>query len=122
MAQHNQLGVDGEQIAVNHLIAQGYIIRHTNWRCGKLELDIIARRNQEVVFVEVKTRRNRDYAHPSDAIDEPKIRRMVTAADAYIRQYNIPFEVRFDVISVINDGHHVEIEHIEDAFLPPVWR
>ncbi|MGL4412299.1 MAG: YraN family protein [Bacteroidales bacterium] len=122
MAIHNQLGIDGEQLALNHLIDKGYIIKEHNWRCGKLEIDIIARKDKELVFVEVKSRRDIEYAHPSDAIDDKKMRNLISAADVYIKKFNIPFDIRFDVISVIVNGTHTTIEHIEDAFFPPIWR
>ncbi|MGL4993202.1 MAG: YraN family protein [Bacteroidales bacterium] len=122
MAIHNQRGVDGEQLAINHLIEKGYIIKESNWRCGKLEIDIIARKDNEIIFVEVKSRKDIEYAHPSDAIDEKKMRNLITAADGYIRRYNIDFDIRFDVISVIINGNQTSIEHIEDAFFPPIWR
>lgn len=122
MATHNDLGKNGEQKAINYLIKNGYIIRHHNWRSGKLELDIVARKDDELIVFEVKTRRNMDYVHPSDAIDDRKIRNIVAATDSYIRQFNIPFSVRFDIISVIDNGLQTEIEHIEDAFYPPRWK
>ncbi|MGL5317900.1 MAG: YraN family protein [Bacteroidales bacterium] len=121
MAQHNDLGKEGEQKAINYLISNGYIIRHYNWKSGRYELDIVARKDDELIIIEVKTRRNKDYAHPTDAINDQKIRNIVAATDCYIRTFNIPFSVRFDIISVIHDGISTEIEHIEDAFYPPRW-
>lgn len=121
MAQHNDLGKEGEQKAINYLIRNGYIIRHHNWKAGKYELDIVARKDNELIVFEVKTRRNKDYAHPTDAINDSKIRHIVAATDSYIRTFNIPFSVRFDIISIIHNGIDTEIEHIEDAFYPPRW-
>lgn len=121
MALHNELGKEGEQKAINYLIRNGYIIRHHNWKSGKYELDIVARKDDELIVFEVKTRRNKDYAHPTDAINDSKIRHIVAATDSYIRSFNIPFSVRFDIISIIYNGVDTEIEHIEDAFYPPRW-
>lgn len=121
MAQHNDLGKEGEQKAINYLLRNGYVIRHHNWKSGRYELDIVARKDDELVVFEVKTRRNREYAHPTDAINDRKIRNIVAATDTYIRTFNIPFSIRFDIISIIYDGIKTEIEHIEDAFYPPRW-
>ena len=55
MAFHNLLGEEGEKIAVRYLKSKGYIVYQTNWRFGKLEIDIIAEDGQELVFIEVKT-------------------------------------------------------------------
>ena len=68
MALHNQLGNEGEKIAVNYLKNKGYIIYHTNWRMSHLEVDIIAEDNGELVFIEVKTRRRRFGSRPLDAV------------------------------------------------------
>lgn len=59
MAAHNELGKEGELLAANHLQSEGYVIRHRNWRCGHKELDIVAEKDGTLVFVEVKTRKER---------------------------------------------------------------
>ena len=94
---------------------------HRNWRCGKLELDIVARDGDEIVFVEVKTRRNTYFGYPDEAIDDRKIRRIVSAAGAYVRYYSINLPIRYDVVSVIGMEPPFEIEHVPDAFFPPMW-
>lgn len=121
MSEHYELGKRGEEEAAKFLAKKGFYIMHRNWRCGKLELDIVARDGGEIVFVEVKTRRNTNFGHPDDAIDDRKIRRIVSAAGAYVRYYSIDLPIRYDVVSVIGMEPPFEIEHVPDAFFPPMW-
>lgn len=116
MAEHNELGQLGELLAADYLRRKGYVIMHSNWRSGHKELDLIARRDDLVVFVEVKTRRDNVYGQPEDAVTRRKIRRIVDSADAYVRRFNIDGPIRFDIITVIKNDSEVRIEHIEDAF------
>lgn len=119
MATHNELGKAGEQLAVEYLISKDYIIRDTNWRCGKMELDIVAERGNRIIIVEVKTRSS-DLQMPYDAVDSRKIRSLVRAANAYVNYFNLSHEVQFDIISIIGSHGDYAIEHIPDAFLPPL--
>lgn len=121
MAEHNKLGKIGEEEAVHYLERKGYLILHRNWRSGHKELDIVASLNHEVVFVEVKTRHATMFGMPEDAVDNRKIRRIVAAADAYLRRYAIDLPVRFDIITIVGSKPPYHIEHIEEAFYPPIW-
>ena len=78
MAEHNDLGKEGEDEAVRYLTEKGYCILHRNWRRGRNELDIIATKDGQLVFVEVKTRRNETYGHAEDAVNDRKIRTLVS--------------------------------------------
>lgn len=120
MAEHNRIGKTGEERAAEYLTARGYVIRDINWKNGKLELDIVAYKDRTLIVAEVKTRSSELFEHPEDAVDNRKIRHIIDATDAYIREYDLPFEVRFDVISVIRKENEYEIEHIPDAFYPPL--
>ncbi len=120
MAQHNELGKEGEEAATNYLIKHGYVIRHRNWFAEKLELDIVTEKDGWLVVVEVKSRSTETFEHPEDAITLAKIRRIVLATDAYIRQYELDMPTRFDVISAIPTHNGYRIDHIEDAFISPV--
>lgn len=120
MSEHNDLGQLGEEQAQVYLRSKGYKILHTNWRVGKLEIDIVARKDDWLVVVEVKTRSTETFEHPEEAITNKKIRNLVSAAHEYILQFDWSGETRFDVLSVIPHGQSFDIEHIEDAFLPPV--
>lgn len=122
MARHNELGKWGEALAVELLVTQGYAIAAQNWRSGNKEIDIIAFKDNFVVFVEVKTR-GTDFVDPVSAVDRRRMMRMVSAADTYVRTYNIPHDVRFDVITVVGSPEapdQVKVEHFVDAFLPPL--
>ncbi|MBP1637431.1 MAG: hypothetical protein H6Q18_220 [Bacteroidetes bacterium] len=120
MAEHNDLGNLGEERAQAYLRQKGYKIRETNWFAGKLEIDIIAEKDDWLVIVEVKTRSTEFFEHPKEAITNRKIQNLVNAAHEYIFRTDWQGETRFDVISVIPHGQQFIIEHIEDAFLPPV--
>ena len=121
MAIHNELGKKGEKEAIHFLEEQGYRIRHLNWRSGRKELDIVAEHENELVVIEVKTRRNKRFGQPEESINEQKLRRIVSAADAYVRKFDIDAPVRFDIISIIGEEDPCEIEHLKNAFYPPIW-
>lgn len=119
MARHNETGKSGEERAAEYLLAHGYVVRDINWRNGKYELDIVAYKEGLLVVVEVKTRSSLEYMRPEEAVTPAKCRRIIDAADAYVRYFDLPFEVRFDVIALVKkpDGTY-DIDHIEDAFFP----
>ena len=121
MAAHNELGKEGEEEAVRLLNEKGYVIHHRNWRSGKYELDIVAQQHDELVIVEVKTRRNVLYGTPETAVDGRKIRRIVSSTNAYLHKYRIDANVRFDIITITGTHKPFHIEHIENAFYPPIW-
>ena len=120
MAKHLILGHEGEDIAARYLEEHGYVILDRNWRCGHKELDLVVLKDKTIVFVEVKTRTSTDYGDPWSFVNERKIRRIVNSADAYIRFRCIDMDVRFDIISIVADGEDFKVEHIEQAFFPPV--
>lgn len=118
MAEHNITGNYGEELAKEHLIKKGYEIIELNWRIRHLEVDIIAKHNNTIVFVEVKTRTKELWGHPSDAITKSKQRYLVNAANEYLIINEIDDEARFDVIAIITDNNKISIEHFENAFYP----
>lgn len=121
MATHNALGKAGEDAAAAFLERNGYTICHRNWRKNRLELDIVAVKDEQLVVVEVKTRSNTEYIEPQDAVNWQKIRHIVIAADAYIKHFDIDFPVRFDIITAVGEAGAFRIEHLKDAFYPPMF-
>ena len=118
MVSAKELGRKAEGLARRHLRKLGYEIKASNWHYGHLELDIVAMDGKELVIVEVKARSGIRYEHPSEAVTNAKMKRIVEAADAYIIEQELDIETRFDVITVIffKEGH--ELEHFKDAFYP----
>ncbi|MDE6116692.1 MAG: YraN family protein [Duncaniella sp.] len=115
MAEHNETGKWGEKVARDYLLAQGYAIMGENVRIGNMEIDIIAMKDSSICFVEVKTR-STDFKDAADAVDSRKRSRMVRAADAYVRAYDIPHDPQLDIILVIGNPMKYTLEHIPDAF------
>lgn len=121
MAERNNTGKEGESEARAYLEKQGYQILHTNWHFHHYELDLIAVYEGELIIVEVKTRSVGCLLPPEEAVDQKKIKRIVAATDAYIRYFNNPLPVRFDIITMQKEnGQYSVQEHIEDAFYAPV--
>ena len=118
MAAKDVLGRDGEAIAVRHLEGKGYSIIDRNWRCAQGEIDIVARQNDETVFVEVKTRSSIAYGHPFEAITTKKLARLRRLAGAWcLTTSTATRHIRIDVVSVIvGRKHEPTIEHIEAVF------
>ena len=123
-ASHIALGRLGEEEACLHLLMEGYVLLDRNWRSGHLEIDIVAEYHGEIVFVEVKTRRDCTLVDAELAVDGRKIQSVSIAANSYIKRFNINALIRFDVITVVGSPSGAyRINHIEDAFLPiPVYR
>ncbi|UOK43278.1 MULTISPECIES: YraN family protein [Flavobacterium] len=116
MANHNDIGKLGEDLAAEFLKKEGYEILERNWFFQKAEVDIIAKKNDILAVVEVKTRTNLDYGDPHDFVNLKKIKLLVKAVDEYVISKNLDFTVRFDIISVTNKAAHCEILHLKDAF------
>jgi putative endonuclease len=118
MSSTNSIGKLGESLASTHLLGRGFKILEQNWRFGKKEIDIIAEKEDFIVFVEVKTREEPFPGRMEEYINRKKQRHIIAAANEYIRLKDIDKEGRFDVIAIVlNRGNH-EIEHIEEAFYP----
>jgi putative endonuclease len=121
MSKKNDTGKAGEAAACCWLREHGYRILQTNWRFHRYELDIVAASDRELVVVEVKTRAQDYLVSPEKSVGHSKIRRIVAAADAYVQMYNVELPVRFDVISLTQNGPTCTVlEHVEDAFFAPV--
>lgn len=121
MAEHNDFGKWGEDMAAKYLEGRGYVVFDRDWRVGNRDLDIVARSGDSMwlVFVEVKTRRMDGISEPEDSVDIRKQRNLAVAANIYLKSHTAPPNVRFDIITVIGSPTgESRIEHIEDAFNP----
>lgn len=122
MAQHNDIGKWGEQMAIDYLRHRGYTIRDCDWRYRHRDIDIVALTEdmRTIVFVEVKTRTSAAVATPDQAIDLAKVKSIGYAANAYIKQNRIMLDVRFDIVTIVGtmDEGIPQIQHLEDAFNP----
>lgn len=108
-------GKFGEQVAKQYLEDCGYEILAVNWRFKRWEADLIAKQEDILVFVEVKTRSSLAFGHPDEFVDEKKRQHMLRLARAYIDMVRHDSEIRFDIVSVYTK-QQVEIRHIKDAF------
>lgn len=117
MADHNELGKQGEEQAVDFLQKNGYEILETNWIFQKAEIDIIARKDETLAIIEVKTRSSIDFGLPQDFVKPKKIQLLVKAVNEYVNQNQLDVSVRFDIIAIHKNANNFNIDHLEDAFL-----
>jgi putative endonuclease len=113
------LGAFGERIAADHLASKGYKVFDRNFRVAEAEIDLIAECGDDVVFVEVRTRKGGDRGMAALSVNAPKARKLRRAVGWYIEAHPEYEErpLRIDVITVelAPDGKLQRIEHIEDA-------
>lgn len=117
MAEHNELGEIGEQLAIDYLLGNGYKICERNYRYLKAEVDIIALKENTLIAVEVKTRTSNYFGNPEDFVTKKKIQLLVSAIDHYVIQRDLDVNVRFDIIAITLEKNTHKLEHLEDAFL-----
>lgn len=115
---NRKTGNTGEKLALEYLIARGFILVETNWRHSRTEIDLIMMDEGTIVFIEVKARSSDYFGHPEKAVNKAKQHNIVTAAEAYLYEKNPDKEIRFDVVSVLLNKAKPEIYHIRDAFIP----
>lgn len=116
MAEHNELGKLGEEMAVAFLQKKGYEILATNWVFQKAEIDIIAKKGKILAVVEVKTRSSIDFGLPQDSVKPKKIQLLVKAVNEYVIRQDLDVDVRFDIIAISKNANGFKIEHLADAF------
>ncbi|WP_028979781.1 YraN family protein [Sporocytophaga myxococcoides] len=105
-------GKNGEDIAGNFLETKGYSVLFRNYRYKKLEIDIIVRKENLLVFVEVKKRKNSKFGFPEAAVSDRKASLVMTAAENFIFENDWKGPIRFDIVAITGQ----EIVHFEDAF------
>lgn len=111
------LGQYGEGLAARHLVAKGYEIVDRNWRCEAGEMDLVARTDDCLAFVEVRTRRGRAMGTPEESITTAKKARLITLSEAYVQEVDWQGDWRIDVIAIELDprGQVQRLEHYENA-------
>jgi len=118
MADHNDLGKKGEELAFNYLIKKGYKILCRNYRFKRNEIDIIAEFENTLIIIEVKTRASRFLAGPEETVTKGKQKTIIKVAHEYIIENEIDLDTQFDIISIILNEKETHIEHLIDAFYP----
>lgn len=113
-----EIGAWGEEVAEAYLRGKGYVILERDWHSGHRDIDIIAQRDNLLVFVEVKTRSNNECVNPVVAVGYRKQRNLRLAMNHYVKFKHIDTPFRFDVITVVGSPYSVpQITHIEDFAL-----
>lgn len=113
------LGRWGEEQAVRHAMMAGWEVLARNWRCGRLEVDLLARDGPFLVVVEVKTRSEPVQAGWHRMVSRAQQERLIAAARVWLaRNPDHALEVRFDVIAVLRNGYGHRVIHTPDAFYP----
>ena len=121
MARQQTIGKLGEDHAAIYLQGLGYTILDRNWRFGKAEIDIIARDNEVLVFVEVKSKSYTYYGDPAESVSDYKERLILDASAEYMLRAGHEWEVRYDIISIVFDkDKKPQLAHYKDAFFPSV--
>ena len=116
MGKHNEFGKQGEQLAVDYLIKNGYYIKYRNYRYLKAEIDIIAQKNEILAIVEVRSRSSSFLENIAETVSQKKIKLLVMAADHYVMENTIDVDVRFDIITILKNKNQFKLEHLESAF------
>lgn len=114
---HNQaLGRWGEDLAAAYIISQGYAILERNYHTSYGELDIVAVHQDQIVFVEVKTRSNSSLGFPEDALTPAKVAHLMHAAHAYLEKYpESPPDWKIEVVAVIGNPGKYQIELFDEV-------
>lgn len=118
MAEHNQIGIKGEEIALGYLLSKNFKLLEKNWRFKQKEVDLIMMDKDVLVFVEVKTRSDNFYGNPEDFVTKKKQKFLIAAAEQFIIQNKFDGDCRFDIISITFENQNIKIEHIQEAFYP----
>ncbi|MGG9971925.1 YraN family protein [Ferruginibacter sp. SUN002] len=114
MAQHNTTGQIGEKLAVGYFSQNGFNILHTNWRHSRWEVDIIASKENVLHFIEVKTRRTKNYGNPEEKVGKKKIANLINAAEEYLYLNPQWKRIQFDILA-ITLTEPIEYFFIEDV-------
>lgn len=117
--ERKRLGKRGERLAATHLKKKGMRILEKNYRTPVGEIDIIATHNEELIFVEVKTRTSTEFGWPEEAVTHSKQNTIRRVAWFYLRRFPDPKpSFRFDIISILEhpQTRKYDLHHLENAF------
>ncbi len=117
-APHLLIGAWAEEQAIFYLQTQGIKILHTNWRNKRAEIDIIIETKKGAAFVEVKYRNTTYFGKPNLAITKKKETMMQEAAEAFMQQFSMYEEIRFDIITIEGNARDAKLNYFKDAFFP----
>ena len=120
-SQNTATGKLGEDLAADYLLKKGYEILDRNFTSGNIEIDLICKHKQELVFVEVKSRFNA-IVEPEKAVGAAKQRNIANGATNYLLRNKIESDIRFDIIAINFYDGKVDIAHFEDAFYPIYYK
>ena len=110
------MGKRGEDMAVAYFKRNRFRILERNFRIGRAEIDLIACKDELMVFAEVKTRSSLNFGFPETMISEGQIERIMHAAEVYLFRENWTGQVRFDLVAVVIQGPNSQLCHFRDAF------
>jgi len=121
LARRQALGAFGESAAIGYLQRQGYVLLARNWRCSLGEIDLVARQGDQVVFIEVRTRRSDRQGPPEASLSPAKRKRLAALAYQYVAEYDYEDRAwRIDLIAIdVRNGRVSRLEHIRDAIEDP---
>lgn len=114
MENKTAIGKKGEQLAAEFLMKKGFEIVVRNYRHGHAEIDLIIKRDNWLIFVEVKARSSNDFGEPEEFVDTRKMSKLFEAAEEYIYSTDWHGHIRFDIVSV-KLGKEPVVELFEDA-------
>ncbi len=118
MAKHNHTGKTGEAMGIVWLEKNDYTIKEQNWRHSRWEVDAIAVKDTVLHFIEIKTRRTKNYGLPEDKVGKKKIQNLINAAEEYLYLFPQWKRIQFDILSIlILKNEPVEYFFIEDVYL-----
>ena len=119
MINSKKLGELGEKIAQKHLKKKGYKILARNFKRKWGEIDIVAKKGKKIVFIEVKTIRQKEEFFPEDEIDRKKKRQLIKMAQIYLQEFKIPLDISWQIdiiaIEISSNRKKTKIRHYKNA-------
>src|SRR5262245_7140855 len=120
MSKQSELGKIGEALAADFLKKKDYEILKQNYTWEKSEIDIITRKGDKIVFVEVKTRQSPYLSDPALMVPIKKWKQIMKAADVFMKERTDDLPVQFDIVFVVTNNDYTTISHYDEAYIPGV--